>query len=500
MAERELVVEEPLELRRNLDALRRGRMMIVLLVLIVTGTVIGVSFLLPKAYNAHATVVLQDNIATFGARDVETVKRGLQTFERLLGTNHVLASASAALPGETLSSLRSKVSASVDPDANVITISARDDTARRAAEIANAVARTFLTEQAALERRGFAVARKNLAGELSRLRAAGGNPDEVAALQSRITELTVDEVNAGSELQLAQAAEPPSEPYTPRPLRNGVLAFFGSAFVAVLVALGRDRLAARVGSARELSRFLNVPIVAWVPYVRRRLGRRRRKLLGLVVEESYKTLQSSIRFELPPDQQRVILVTSAVDGEGKTSLVAGLGRALARVGQRTLVVSADLRVPKLHELFDSRRGPGFADALVSLTNPESPLRATLVAVGPNLDLMPSGTIPSDPSALMLSDAVDQFFSLVAELDYSYVLVDGPPLLGVADSHSLARRAGSVLLVARLERLTLEDVAETRDVLDRLQVVPLGLVVVGSRRPHSYAYVGAGLLEELHSGR
>jgi Mrp family chromosome partitioning ATPase len=209
-----------------------------------------------------------------------------------------------------------------------------------------------------------------------------------------------------------------------------------------------------------------------------------------VAAESYQALQSWLRFALPPDRQRVILVTSAVDGERTSSVVAGLGRALARAGHRTLLVSADLRFPKLHELFDRGRRPGFADALAFGA---AAVESAIVAVGPHLDLLPSGSASNDPAALLSGDAIDEFFSLIGRLDYSYVLVESSPLLGVADTHGLARRVENVLLVSRLERLTFDDVVEARDALQRLQITPLGLVVVDTEPPGEYAYAAARLV-------
>jgi Mrp family chromosome partitioning ATPase len=114
-------------------------------------------------------------------------------------------------------------------------------------------------------------------------------------------------------------------------------------------------------------------------------------------------------------------------------------------------------------------------------------------------LLPSGAAPNDPATLLSGPAIDQFFSLVGRLDYAYVLVDGSPLLGVADTHGLARRIENVLLVSRLERLTFDEVAEARDALDRLQITPLGLVVVDTEPPGAYAYAAARLLKDLPSG-
>jgi capsular exopolysaccharide synthesis family protein len=498
---RESSGEQPIEVRRYFDALRRSARFIVLFVAITTAAVVIVSVLLPNVYRATATIVLEESLNPFGSTDVEAVRRQLQTIEQLLGTNAVLDGAAGQVPGETRDSLEDKVTSSVDRDANIIRISATDSDPEDAAAIANAVARTFLEEQRRTERTRLADARRALTAELERLRSSGGRPEEIEAIRQRLSELTVSEVSAGSELALAQEAEPPSEPYAPRPLRNGVLAFFAALFLSVLIALARDLLKPRVGGSRELSRVLGLPVLAGIPLIGQRFGGRGPNTMHTAVaNEAYQTLQASVRYSLPPDRQRVILVSSALEGEGKTNVASGLGRALARIGHRTLIVCADLRFPTLHEQFGLARAPGLADVLDGIgrdTNRprqliegaiKSPAH-TFGRIADNLEIITSGTRPQDPSALLFGDAVDHFFGALGDLEYDYIVIDGPPLLGIADAHAIAQRVDGVLVVSRLERATLDDAVEMSELLERLDVRPLGLVVVGVRRSLSYAYAG-----------
>jgi Mrp family chromosome partitioning ATPase len=500
-AERDGLREAPIEVRRHLDALRRARWLIFLFVSVVTLTVTAISLVLPATYRATATIVLEEPLSPFGSSDVETVERRLETIVQLLGTNQVLEGAARQVPGETGKSLEGKVTSSVDNDANIIRISATADDAEKSAAIANAVAETFLSAQQQSERRRVAEARRRLTGELARLRTSGARAEEIEAVRQRISELTVSEVSAGTELELAQVAETPESAYSPRPIRNALLALFASLFLAVLVALGRDLLVPRVGGARELSRILNLPVLAGVPFLQRRFRRRRSNLQTAVANEAYQTLQASVRYELPPGQkQRVILVSSALEGEGKTHVTTGLGRALARVGHKTLIVCADLRFPTLHDHFGLQRAVGLSDVLEEIgqnalvprevieTALKSPAQ-TYGRIAGNLDILTSGTRPQDPSALLFGNALSRFFVGVAELDYSYVVIDGPPLLGIADAHPIAQRADGIIVVSRLDRSTLEDAIEMSDLLDRLDVRALGLVVVGTRRSLSYAYAG-----------
>jgi len=492
--------EQPIEVRRYFDALRRSGRFIILFVAIATAAVVTISLLLPNVYRATATIVLEESLNPFGSTDVEAIRRRLETIEQLLGTNAVLDGAAKQVPGETRDSLESKLTSSVDPNANIIRISATDEDPQEAAAIANAVAETFLAEQRRAERDRLANARRALTQELERLRAAGGRPEEIQAVRQRISELTVSEVSAGSELELAQRAEPPSEAYAPRPVRNGLLAFFGALFLGVLIALGRDLLVPRVSGARELSRVLNLPVLAGIPYVGKRFGRRRSNLHLAVANEAYQTLQASVRYELPPERQRLILVSSALEGEGKTNVASGLGRALARIGHKTLIVCADMRFPTLHEQFGLARAPGLSDVLEGIGHNADSSKGTINSaikspahtygrVGQNLAIITSGTRPRDPAELLFGDALEHFFRGIGRLEYDYVIIDGPPLLGIADAHAIAQRVDGMLLVSRLDRSTLEDAVETTDLLERLDVRPLGVVVVGVRRSLSYAYAG-----------
>jgi Mrp family chromosome partitioning ATPase len=139
-------------------------------------------------------------------------------------------------------------------------------------------------------------------------------------------------------------------------VRNGVLAFFAALFLGIVAVLVRDRLVPRVGNrvrsagcwgCRSSSGSRSSPAFG-----------RRPRILRAVANEAYQTLQATVRFHLPATRQQVILITSSVEGEGKTSVAAGLARALARVGQNTLLISGDLRFPSLHELFKTPLAPG----------------------------------------------------------------------------------------------------------------------------------------------
>ena len=505
-----LGAEERVEVRRYLDALRRNRWLIALIVVGITGTVLILSLTLPDTYRATARVVLQESTLPFGETDAASTERRLATTGSLLTTPEVLTLAARRVPGATPDELDSAIESDVDPEANIIEIEARDRDPERAARMANAVTNVFLNERAELERARIQRAREQLEQEITRLEGTGSADVEIAAIRERISELTVSEGSAGADLQLAERARPDDEPTSPRPLRNTVLAFFGALFLAILIALGRDQLVPRVSSARELGRLLDVPVLATVPYVRGRLGRRRSLMSGAEVE-AYGTLRAALELVLPPDRRHMILVTGAMHAEGKTTAAARLGRALAQNGKRVLIVSADLRVPRLHEMFGLPLGVGLANILVVVDWEAGSFDEQILERGIQriiepgntrasrglLDVITSGTKPKDPGRLITGPASIAFLDYLRTLDYDVVLLDAPPLLGIADSQVLASHVDQVLLVNRLDRVTLEHATELREVIDRLPVKPLGMVVIGGRGEISPYYMARrpGLVRE-----
>jgi capsular exopolysaccharide synthesis family protein len=476
--------EQSVETGRYLDALGRSKLLIAVIVLPLTAAVLLVSMSLPETYRATAKIVVEGATDPLESRDVASIERRLATIKALLTTRETLRRARKRVRGETALTLRDKVHVSVDPTANIINVVATEDSAPRAARIANAVATTFVGGRRRAEQLRLNRARAAFRKALADLEGKRGLQvaTERASIRERLTDLNVGAASTGSELAIAEVAQPPTDPYSPRPLRNTLFAFFASAFLAALVVLARAQLKPRISGSRELSRLMDLPVLSEVPYVRRRLGHRVHTL-SAAEYEAYQTLHAAIRRELPATNQRVLLVTSALHSEGKTEVTAALGLVLSQAGQRTWLVSADMRWPRLHELFDVAQTPGLADVLTGARNGGSAgileLSAARTGSG-RLHVLASGSTPPDPAQLLAGDALDSFFDQMRRSDYDYVLIDGPPLLGLVDSQVLAQRVDGVLLVCRPDQLTPEAAVATRELLDRLDVDALGLAIIGSR--------------------
>lgn len=493
--------EDSIEARRYLDALRRRAWLIALLALSAAVGALVISSMAPDRYRATASIVKRVTTGPYESVNVDALTRELSTIEQLLLTSDVLDRAAKKVRGESSGSVRAALESSVDPNANLIFVTATADDPNKAAEIANAVAGTFIETQRDLVRRQYEQARAGLIDELNRVKGQPGAAQQEQAIRQRLSELGVSLAGAGQDLAVAEPATPPGQRSSPKPLRNAVIAFFLGLFLGVLLALASDQLVPRISGTRELSRLMDLPLLAAVPYVRQRRVGRRRALTGKEYE-SYQTLGASMRFALPPESgPHVLVVTSALHAEGKSTVTARLGRTLAQAGHRTLLVSADLRWPTLHDLLDATSEPGLSELLAGLEDHGAPprnldrlVRASIVSVESasrygELDVLPSGRKPDDPARLLTGDGLSAVFAVIAELDYTYVIIDAPPLLGIADTQALARSAHNLLYIARLDRLTLDNVMDARDTLDRIDINAVGLVVIGARSEASPYYVG-----------
>jgi Mrp family chromosome partitioning ATPase/capsular polysaccharide biosynthesis protein len=469
---------EPVEVPRYLASLRRSAGLIVVIVVSMTAAVYFISTSLPKTYEATARILMDDRPGGSEPADVETVRRRLATVRALLTTREVLVRAARPLKRESPQTLEEKVRATTDEDANIVDVHATDDAAKGAAAIANTLARSFLTMHRADEQARLARTRAELLGSLAR--APSPKSAEAKAIRARLNELRVSEAAAGSDLSLAEAAQPPTEASSPRPVRNTIFAFFASVFLAVLAALGLGQLAPRVAGGRDLSALAGVPILAALPRAR---GRR----VGASADEAYQELQTALSLELSPET-KIIVVAGALPGEQRSAVAAGLARSFAQHGSRAILVSADLRRGRVHDLLRLPRAPGLAefleDAVLGAPSSFDALKEGSVhsvpVDGEELDVLTAGGPTRNAARLLSAEAFSELLLELEVSDYRHVVVEGPALLGSAHGQLVARYAHALLVVCDVEHLTPTDAVELGELLRRLDPPVAGLVALGLR--------------------
>ncbi len=199
--------------------------------------------------------------------------------------------------------------------------------------------------------------------------------------------------------------------------------------------------------------------------------------------EAYRAVRTNLFFSTHGESHKVIQVTSPSSSDGKSTLASNLAVSLAQSGVKVLLVDADLRRPKVHLNFGIEKGPGLSNLIRgSIELPEAIHRSAIE----NLDLMPAGPRPRNPSELL---ALPRFKELLATLRdrYDFVIIDSPPVLAVTDPGAIAVRADGVLLALQIRRKVRPSAQRAVEILTQLGANVLGVVVngVGWRRAYQY---------------
>jgi capsular exopolysaccharide synthesis family protein len=191
-----------------------------------------------------------------------------------------------------------------------------------------------------------------------------------------------------------------------------------------------------------------------------------------VISEAYKTARTNLMFSLATTQSKIVIITSANPGEGKSTTCANLGLTLAGMGASTLIIDADLRKPTMHKLFGIQNKKGLSSILGGFNkNDKSTIN---YAVDENLDIITSGPIPPNPAELLASDVMNSLLIAVAG-HYDYVLIDTPPINVVTDSQLMNQIVSGIIFVVREGNTTHSDINTAMRAVDMAKGRILGFL-------------------------
>jgi tyrosine-protein kinase Etk/Wzc len=334
--------------------------------------------------------------------------------------------------------------------------------------------------------------------------------DLYTLLQSRLKEAEIAEAAADPSVRIVDAALLPIEPVRPRPLVNLTLALAVGLLMGVTLSYVRERTDVAVHSRRDLLAATGLPVIGGVPRApavpawRRRLRRtagalrradrpadassqlalrepqdRPMPLLtddveaGTPLLEAYSRVATNLAFLRNGAALRTLVVTSALEGEGKTTSAVNLALTLARHGKRVLLIDGDLRRGTASRL-GMKGHPGLADLLAGDATFERVVQTVMVA-GNELRFVGVGWLPDMPGRLLASGEAGRVIEALAA-QHDYTIIDSPPLNVVADAALLAARADGVVLVARAGRTPAEALAFTVEQLQGVNANVLGVVL------------------------
>jgi capsular exopolysaccharide synthesis family protein len=495
------------DLRRYLRVLRNRRWSILAVVAITVAATAAYAYLRVPAYEASSQVVVEP--ITLGSPQQVVDAFSLETEAAVAQSTEV-----ARLAGERMGSeespeaLAGRVTVTVPTDtlSLLITFSHSDpQVARQGAEAfaeayleyrqqqaqeeAEQLAETYEDETAALQAQ---VAEVNLQLAESPVGSAEFRDavvlrnllrTELSTLRARVTVVRTADLDPG---EIIVHATQPTSPVGVDNQRLLVIGVLLGLFFGVLFAFFRDRVDERPKSRIDLEEAIGAPVLALVPKVHDGAKRDAARLFTVddprsPAAEAFRTLGASVLVmgserRLSSRQRRsnikTLLVVSSLDEEGKTTTAANLGAELAQSGKRVLVISADLRKPRLHEFFRLPNERGLTQMLAGDTHDWRNGPGSGV---PNLWVLPSGPSVDLPAEALRSDRMRKVLLEASDV-MDFVILDGHPLLLVGDSLVLASYVDGVLLVVDAERTTRTAMTQTRGAIEQVGGNLVGAVV------------------------
>jgi len=392
--------------------------------------------------------------------------------------------------GPSVSELLEDVKVEAEPDADVLNIIATTSSPRESARLANAFAEEYIAFRTRSELADVETAQRSLQQQLEALPAGSV---ERANLQQSLQRLSELRAVAGGGASIIGRATPPTSP-TGSSLSTtvvvGLLIGLALAFSLVFLAESLDR---RIKTIEEFEAEYRLPALTGVMQSAFRYQHAQER--GAMLEP-YRILRSALDFAAVTRQLDTLMVTSAIPGEGKTTVSIDLAHAVALTGRSVVLVELDLRRPTFAEQFGLDAHHGLSTALTHGT-PLSELLVTPLPELPNFSVLPAGRLPHNPSEILGSERISE---LIASLQGAndMVILDAPPLNPVADAQVLLGNPAvhASILVARVNKTSRDDVRRARAILDRQVVEPVGIVVTGLRETGSYGY-GYGYAPHSH---
>jgi receptor protein-tyrosine kinase len=445
-----------MEIQDYLKILKARWIIIAVTVVVAILGALGASLLTTPLYESSARMF----VSTSGGATVSETYQGNLTSQQLVASYSELATSDALaarvlnvlpLGGMSAAQLASKVKASSTPDTVLFNLTVTDPSPERARDIANAMA-TELTEQVR---------------ELE-TPANGGDP--------------------AAGVKTFQQAEASSTPVSPKTKRNLALGAAVGLLLGIALAVLRDRLDNTIKGRREIEAISGKALVGTIPFDKERKAHPAvdfQDLTQSASAEAFRELRTNLQFLEVDHPPRVIVVTSAIPSEGKTTTAVNLAVALAEAGHHVALVEGDLRRPRVSKYMGLIGSVGMSTVLAGQATVEEVLQPTKYE---GLQAMASGPIPPNPSELLGSEASR---ALLVELRsrFDYVIVDGAPLLPVTDSAVLTTHADGALLVTRYGHTKSNELARAIGNLETIGARVLGVVLAltPSKKGDMYSY-------------
>jgi capsular exopolysaccharide synthesis family protein len=314
--------------------------------------------------------------------------------------------------------------------------------------------------------------------------------DDIAKLIGAELEALKIELNAPERVTLLESAKLPPILDGQKRVQLAGMAAGGAFCVIVLMVSFVEFHARRVSSLDEVAHGLGIKIVGTMPVIPGRVRgavspaiSSRQQLWQHQLIQSIDATRILLTQAAHSESRRIVLVTSAVGGEGKTSLASHLATSMARSGRKTLIIDGDFRRPMLHRLYNQPQGPGFCELLRGEGSIHELARPTTLT---NLWMIPGGNYDERAHALLTLPIGQRFFNQLRD-EFEFVVVDSAPVLPVADTLLLSAHVDGAIFAILRGVSQLPKIHSAQERLAALGVPIVGAVVAGTQTEAYYRY-------------
>jgi len=435
-------------LSRYLVITKRWAWLLILGVVICSGATYTITkFLISPTYDASAKIIIKITSPNSENDNTLAALALMPTFTNVVSDPIVLQPV-AKVHRMTFEQLSQVVSATQQSTTLILQIDVRDSDPQLATQLANQVSQSFVQNY---------------------LIPTYTSPTNNTAINSQTA--------AGNQIMgVILPAVVPVLPTQPKPALDSLIAAVAGLGLVIAVIVLFEWIDDRLSSPDEIQKLLRLDLLAVIPGLSK--SQRQKKAEETPeLAEGCRTLCASLNMAQIQRPFKLVMVTSALPGEGKSTIASNIASFLAMSGKRVLLVDSDLRNPVLDQHFQLQAHQGLSNALLKMQASAEPELSGQPTEIPSLRVLTAGILPSNPSELLQSPLAHQLFNHFRNTqEFDYVIFDAPPLLPIADAQILASYIQVTVLVADASKTPRKVLVRAKEVLNRTGTRILGVAL------------------------
>ncbi len=289
-----------------------------------------------------------------------------------------------------------------------------------------------------------------------------------------MTQVEIAESMTISNIRTVEPAVTPEKTYFPNTPLNYVLGVFFGLFWGLMLALFVEYIDNTVKSPEDLKHIKSPTLLGNIPKAKQLQNMNLISSLppNSPIVEAYRTIRNSIRYAAIDKQIKTLVVTSSIEAEGKSSLASNISIALSMEGKRVILVDLDLRRPSIYKFFNVSNKAGVTSVLTEDLSLQETIASTTIK---GVDVLTSGPIPPDPSALIESEKLKNIICRLKEM-YDMVIIDTPPVLAVNDASVIGASADGIIFAVEAGRATFSMLEHVKELKNKAGFNVVGVVL------------------------